>query len=1266
MGYASMLRSVRPWFSMVLLVLLIGASVRADARDRGDAAADQGTPTISVQPAGLHLAAGETGTVQLWLDSAGQPVHGVSLELWFDADLLQVVEVRTGPLLGEGAALGKGSPRIDNRGGKVRFEAESSGRGSGGAVPDALCEVTLRMTDERTVESAPIRIHKATLLDAEGRKAGDVEGRHHGVVEQVRFEGARLVRDPRTGLPSQMVGLHAVPRLLADGSIPLTAGKADAVYLDFLGEHADLFGVDPSDLRLVAAKRIDEHWIVVFRQVLDTLAVHHVTVALVADGDGTVLAYHGNYVPDLSISTKVKLDLEGAADIAKATLEGDAVDAFSRHDAQLVVHVDRSGEELQPRLAWHFLLAAERPHPVLDTLFFVDAVDGTVLHSYPRHVPAVLRGAAAGEVLVENPDDPPVSLERLPYMRATVDRTGFTTDPNGDFALSGLISGGYAVDAALAGPFADVRDAAGREVTTTSGCATSSPCGIAWPYSDELNVFFHVNWMHDWYVQQLEHPWTNGWDGTTQLDAAVIGESARNAWAGETMLFGAGDFSRSSDVVYHECSHNVLYDLYGDWLGFSLDTHGEAYAMDEGFADYFAAAATGDPRIGEGAGLDRDLAAPGRYAGSAGHDLDGHDGGLLIGGAAWALRQRLMAELGEVAGGRHADRLLFEAHQRLAAQPRAFMFSEPHASNLLTSLYAADDTDDDPLDGSPHSSAIHRAFHGYGLLQAVLEEGDSYDASANLVGAWAGGDFYVAHGRLFADNPGQHGVLALGDVGDLSLDALDIAHSGHTRSGVLAVPGWTYLVRARDGDVDHPVALRVLGVDGTTGAVTIEYLVHDRLTTLSGGQSYDFSAGLVGGAPAGDLYVSGDVLAADRGSQRGIVHLGDLGDAPLERAISPPSGYGPSVPLQVGHTYVARASTGDEGSEVALRVIANERGRVTLEGIHRPINGVVVYDGDSYGFLDRTRGTGAGGELYLDRGSFKADRKGQRGIIDLGEAVEGPLHRIAPPPDGYSREGVAVVEGHTYAAQAVAEGSFVILRVEAVHGDAVDLRFEVVRPGFVTLYDGDGYDFAGQQRGTSATGDLYLAEGKVMADHDGQRGVIDLGELAEAALDAVAIPATGYSRGGVEAVQGHTYLAPVGTGAQYVALRLHEVADASAVVEWKVLTPGRVVLRDQDSFDFDRGEGATRSGGELYLSRGKFYANLSGQRGLLDLGDLGETALDEVTIPDERFSRYGLPVTVGHTYAALAGRGEEGNHVLIRVDAMDDETVTLSYVYRTP
>ena len=94
------------------------------------------------------------------------------------------------------------------------------------------------------------------------------------------------------------------------------------------------------------------------------------------------------------------------------------------------------------------------------------------------------------------------------------------------------------------------------------------------------------------------------------------------------------------------------------------------------------------------------------------------------------------------------------------------------------------------------------------------------------------------------------------------------------------------------------------------------------------------------------------------------------------------------------------------------------------------------------------------------------------------------------------------------------------------------------------------------------------------------------------------------------------------------------------------------------------------TGGDLYYGVyegiGGFWANNLGQRGIQDVGDIGEVPLDEVAIPNEN-SQFGVPAVLGHTYVSLAQEGEEGHVIVFRVEAINDNysSVQILYLYES-
>ena len=77
-----------------------------------------------------------------------------------------------------------------------------------------------------------------------------------------------------------------------------------------------------------------------------------------------------------------------------------------------------------------------------------------------------------------------------------------------------------------------------------------------------------------------------------------------------------------------------------------------------------------------------------------------------------------------------------------------------------------------------------------------------------------------------------------------------------------------------------------------------------------------------------------------------------------------------------------------------------------------------------------------------------------------------------------------------------------------------------------------------------------------------------------------------------------------------------------------------------------------------------FWADNKGQRGLVDLGDLGATRLESVPTPPTGYFQFGVPAVAGHVYASLANRDADGHYIVYRVDQVLADSVKLSFVYR--
>jgi hypothetical protein len=140
--------------------------------------------------------------------------------------------------------------------------------------------------------------------------------------------------------------------------------------------------------------------------------------------------------------------------------------------------------------------------------------------------------------------------------------------------------------------------------------------------------------MHDFFKNNFSYSAMD-----YQMGAYVgMGSGYNGAAIGTAIYFGSQSgyqWARSSDVVYHEYTHNTVYHIYGGWIGGGgADFYTEGAAMDEGFADYFACTRNNDSHFAEDCGVTRTLSNTYTWD----PNQDKYFNCQVIGGACWDLR----------------------------------------------------------------------------------------------------------------------------------------------------------------------------------------------------------------------------------------------------------------------------------------------------------------------------------------------------------------------------------------------------------------------------------------------------------------------------------------------------------------------------------------------------------------------------------------------------------------------------------------------------
>ncbi|MBD3165783.1 hypothetical protein GF324_04235, partial [bacterium] len=248
----------------------------------------------------------------------------------------------------------------------------------------------------------------------------------------------------------------------------------------------------------------------------------------------------------------------------------------------------RENEGLSP--AYQVQLSGTDPHD--RPLGLVHAQTGEILGFYNEAVHADVEGTAHGTMLPHTINDDE-EVRPLAHMRATLDGDQEITDADGDFLYSGLVEGqDYDFTMELNGPWITVINDDGDEglyEETITASHVFDPTWLPGEHArlDEINAFYHGNFIHDWY-KELD-PDFDGLDYSVPTTVGY-GNSYDNAfWNGYGMFYGSGgtnltNLALSAPVIYHEYTHGVTGHIYP---GGTLPYSGQSGAMNEAWSDYF-------------------------------------------------------------------------------------------------------------------------------------------------------------------------------------------------------------------------------------------------------------------------------------------------------------------------------------------------------------------------------------------------------------------------------------------------------------------------------------------------------------------------------------------------------------------------------------------------------------------------------------------------------------------------------------------------------
>lgn len=287
-----------------------------------------------------------------------------------------------------------------------------------------------------------------------------------------------------------------------------------------------------------------------------------------------------------------------------------------------------------------------------------------------------------------------------------VDGVGETTTDSGFFNFPGLTA---TVTPTTQGVFAEVTNEGGPAASVSlpaSSDATSVWFEPTEQADAQLSAYVHTMVVKDFVRTVSTVDWLDD-----PIPVIVNIDDDCNAFSdGNSINFftsggGCENTALLADVVYHEFGHSIHSQSVIPGVGqFNV-------SLSEGISDYLSATITGDSGL-----------APGFFAGDPetplrDFDPDGieyrwpedrgevHAEGLIIGGALWDLRKRMIDKLGANGGRAYTDRVWYETTRRAVDIPSMY----PEALLL-------DDDDGDLTNGTPNACDINAAYGPHGLF----------------------------------------------------------------------------------------------------------------------------------------------------------------------------------------------------------------------------------------------------------------------------------------------------------------------------------------------------------------------------------------------------------------------------------------------------------------------------------------------------------------------------------------------------------------------
>ena len=462
---------------------------------------------------------------------------------------------------------------------------------------------------------------------------------------------------------------------------------------NFLGENENLLKINENELKTIRVVNNNDEWNVKFEQEYNGIKVYNSKV-IVNIKDNKIVKIKSSFYNNINIDTKPSISEKEVRNLALQYLGKKA----KIENTELMIYpIIEKGNNFF-KLIYRIEFSETFDEKPIKYVYFIDANNKEIINIENAIKDAAIQGTITVPYRAEYPSQPLVNSNAKNQEVKINNLINTYTNLSGFYYQDGL-SGNVNLLFKLKGRYVDVNNLAQTEASHTRSITVPNTYNVNWNSYDlsyqkeESNAFYHVNLLHDYFTSGNalnfnELNYVSGADvefGPNYCGAFSNGNDI--TLSGPTQY--CNSLALSSDVIYHEYTHNLIYHVYNGW-----PQGNEGGALNEALADYFAVSTNGNSIFGEEVyyqGLTHNIDDNYFYP----IDLTGevHQDGYILSGALWDLRRFL--------GRNTTDNLVAEV---IRMEPNSF-------EQFLLDLLVADDNNGNLNDGTPNINAICNAFY---------------------------------------------------------------------------------------------------------------------------------------------------------------------------------------------------------------------------------------------------------------------------------------------------------------------------------------------------------------------------------------------------------------------------------------------------------------------------------------------------------------------------------------------------------------------------